>query len=126
MAKTKCRANCPEIRRAVTKAGQTPLFWRAEFLRVELKAKRASTAALRKKYRARLGTIAQILTCYPPYCKGKGKGKISKTSKKNKKRPSPTASATLFKAGTVKVGNDGHKWKVKIARNGVRRWTKMA
>ena len=38
------------------------------------------------------------------------------------RRKSPTESATLYKVGTVKVGNDGNKWKVSLTSNGVQRW----
>jgi hypothetical protein len=37
-------------------------------------------------------------------------------------RKAPTASATLFKRGTVKVGNDGNKWAIVVDRRGVKRW----
>ncbi len=37
-------------------------------------------------------------------------------------RPSPSASATLFKVGTVKKGNDGNMWSVIETKNGVKRW----
>jgi len=42
---------------------------------------------------------------------------------KNKKiRPSPTESATLFKVGTIKKGNDGNKWIIKENSNKIKRW----
>lgn len=37
-------------------------------------------------------------------------------------RPSPTESATLYKVGTVKTGNDGNKWIISESSNGVKRW----
>jgi hypothetical protein len=40
------------------------------------------------------------------------------------KRKSPEQSATLYKIGTVKKGNDGNRWVVKKASNGVKRWVK--
>jgi hypothetical protein len=49
--------------------------------------------------------------------------KIIKTSKK--KRPSPGESATLFKVGTKKKGNDGNIWVIKKNKNGVNRWSKV-
>ena len=39
-------------------------------------------------------------------------------------RKAPSASATLFKKGTMKKGNDGNKWIVKKSINGVKRWIK--
>ena len=39
------------------------------------------------------------------------------------RRKSPTESATLFKVGTVKVGNDGNKWIIVKTKNGIRRWS---
>lgn len=57
------------------------------------------------------------------------KGKIKTASKKkkpnNKKkmdRPSPSASATTFKVGTRRKGNDGNMYVVKANKNGVQRW----
>lgn len=44
-------------------------------------------------------------------------------SDNNKKiRPSPKTSATLYKKGTKKTGNDGNIWKVVENINGVKRW----
>ena len=40
-------------------------------------------------------------------------------------RKSPTESATLFKVGTKKKGNDGNMWEVKITKAGIKRWTKV-
>ena len=40
------------------------------------------------------------------------------------KRPSPSISATKFKVGTTKKGNDGNKWIVKENKKGVKRWVK--
>ncbi len=37
-------------------------------------------------------------------------------------RISPSASATLFKIGHKKKGNDGKMWKVAMNKNGVKRW----
>lgn len=41
------------------------------------------------------------------------------------RRKGPTASATLFKKGTIKKGNDGNKWSIVIDSRGVHRWQKM-
>jgi len=49
----------------------------------------------------------------------------SKTNSKKmskKERPSPSESATLFKIGTKKIGNDGNEWIIKVNKNGVKRW----
>ena len=40
----------------------------------------------------------------------------------SKTRKAPTASATLFKRGTIKKGNDGNKWAIVVDRRGVKRW----
>jgi len=37
-------------------------------------------------------------------------------------RPSPSSSATLFKIGTKKKGNDGNIWIVSELENGIKRW----
>ena len=37
-------------------------------------------------------------------------------------RKAPTSSATLFKRGTVKTGNDGNKWTIVADTRGVQRW----
>lgn len=42
------------------------------------------------------------------------------------KRPSPSSSATLFKVGTKKIGNDGKKWEVCTISNGTHRWKQIA
>ena len=42
------------------------------------------------------------------------------------KRPSPKESATIYKAGTRKEGQDGNIYEVVIAKNGVKRWSKVS
>ena len=37
-------------------------------------------------------------------------------------RKAPTASATLFKRGTIKTGNDKKKWVIVVDSRGVKRW----
>jgi hypothetical protein len=37
-------------------------------------------------------------------------------------RKAPTASATLFKPGTTKTGNDGNRWVIVADTRGVHRW----
>jgi hypothetical protein len=40
-------------------------------------------------------------------------------------RPSPSESATIFKVGTIKKGNDGNNWIVKQDKNKVKQWKKL-
>lgn len=40
-------------------------------------------------------------------------------------RKAPSASATLFKKGTIKKGNDGNKWAIVIDTRGIHRWQKI-
>lgn len=37
-------------------------------------------------------------------------------------RPSPTKSATLYKVGTIKTGNDKNKWIITEDKNGTKKW----
>tara|TARA_Y100000389_G_scaffold195835_1_gene227839 strand:+ start:573 stop:1472 length:900 start_codon:yes stop_codon:yes gene_type:complete len=48
----------------------------------------------------------------------------NRSNSKKDKRPSPSISATKFKVGTVKQGNDNHQWIVTQNKNGVKRWVK--
>ena len=41
-------------------------------------------------------------------------------------RKAPSDSATLFKKGTQKKGNDGNKWQIVVDRRGVQRWQKIS
>lgn len=43
-----------------------------------------------------------------------------------KLRPSPSVSATAFAPGTIKKGNDGNKYVIVVASNGVPRWQKVS
>jgi len=52
------------------------------------------------------------------------KSPTNKPSKKNP-RPSPSQSATLFKVGTKKKGNDGNIWQVKMNKNNINKWVKI-
>ena len=40
-------------------------------------------------------------------------------------RKAPSKSATLFKNGTIKKGNDGNKWIIVTNKGGIQRWQKM-
>ena len=44
--------------------------------------------------------------------------------RKNKKniRPSPSESATLYKIGTIKKGNDGNLYIIYITKNKIKKW----
>ncbi len=42
----------------------------------------------------------------------------------SEKRPSPSESATLFKIGTIKKGNDNNLWIISENKNGVKHWKK--
>lgn len=43
----------------------------------------------------------------------------------SKTRKAPNASATLFKVGTIKKGNDGYRWVIIADANGIQRWKKI-
>lgn len=38
-------------------------------------------------------------------------------------RPSPSQSASLYKIGTKKTGNDGNVWIITANKNGIKKWT---
>jgi hypothetical protein len=40
-------------------------------------------------------------------------------------RKAPSQSATLFKKGTTKKGNDGNQWVIVADARGVQRWQKV-
>ena len=40
-------------------------------------------------------------------------------------RTSPTESATLFKVGVKRKGNDGNMYIITITKSGIKRWTKF-
>jgi len=55
-------------------------------------------------------------------------GKLKHTEKRKttkKVRPSPTVSATKYKIGERKIGNDGNMWEIVENKNGVKRWKKL-
>ena len=47
------------------------------------------------------------------------------TKKLKKDRPSPSESATQFKEGTKKKGNDDNMYIIAVNKNGVKRWKKL-
>jgi hypothetical protein len=57
------------------------------------------------------------------------KMKFRKNQPKEKRfkgdRPSPGESATLYREGTVRTGNDGNRWKIKVSGSGVHRWVRL-
>jgi hypothetical protein len=46
----------------------------------------------------------------------------SKSKSSSKERVGPIQSATLYKVGTIKTGNDGNKWIIAETKDGVKRW----
>jgi hypothetical protein len=75
------------------------------------KSKTKSKSMVKKKLRAKSMSRSKAKT------KSKTKAKT-----KSKHRKGPEASATLYKVGTKKQGNDGNRWIVSEASNGVKRW----
>jgi len=61
---------------------------------------------------------------------GKYKVKSSPRKTKRKKvkkkslRKGPSESATKFKIGTIKKGNDNNMWKIVVNKKGIQRWVK--
>ena len=53
------------------------------------------------------------------------KGIKKPKEKKLKDRPSPSESATKFKVGTKKKGNDGNMYIISSDKNNVNRWKKI-
>ena len=51
--------------------------------------------------------------------------KVKKTKKKYKGRKGPSESATKFKVGTIKKGNDNNMWKIVVNSKGIQRWVKL-
>jgi hypothetical protein len=51
-------------------------------------------------------------------------GGSSKNNNHEKVRPSPSESATDYKMGDTKYGNDGNLWIIVVNKNGVNRWQK--
>jgi hypothetical protein len=61
--------------------------------------------------------------------KYKIKGSPRKTKRKKVKkslRKGPSESATKFKVGTIKKGNDNNMWKIVINKKGIQRWQKIS
>jgi hypothetical protein len=59
--------------------------------------------------------------------KYKIKGSPRKTKRKKVKktlRKGPSESATKFKVGTIKKGNDNNMWKIVVNKKGIQRWQK--
>ncbi len=59
---------------------------------------------------------------YQKYIKYKSKYINLKKQEGGKDRPSPSDSATKYKVGTKKKGNDGNIWIIVENKNGVKRW----
>ena len=55
----------------------------------------------------------------------KTKRKKVKQSKKKSLRKGPSESATKFKVGTIKKGNDNNMWKIVVNKKGIQRWQKI-
>ena len=46
--------------------------------------------------------------------------------KKKSSRKGPSESATKFKVGTIKKGNDNNMWKIVVNKKGIQRWQKIS
>lgn len=65
----------------------------------------------------------RILKIWKPIATKNNKKNSEK--KKKKDRPSPSESATLFKIGQKKKGNDGNMYIIAVNKNMVKRWKKI-
>lgn len=74
-----------------------------------------------KNPKRRIKTLTEMMKLFD--CKTPLKSK-SKSKSKSKTRKGPQDSATLYKEGTKKIGNDGNMWIIKVNKNGVKRWIK--
>jgi hypothetical protein len=83
------------------------------------KSKTKSKSMVKKKLRAKSMSRSKAKTKSKTKAKTKSK---TKAKTKSKQRKGPEASATLYKVGTKKQGNDGNRWIVSEASNGVKRW----
>ena len=67
----------------------------------------------------------RIIKLWIPKIKNKSKKSIPKKSILKKLRPSPSDSATKYKVGEKKKGNDGNMYIIVKNKNGVKRWEKF-
>lgn len=51
--------------------------------------------------------------------------KRRRTNSINPKRKSPNESATGFRAGTIRIGNDGNPYKIVIVKGHTKRWIRV-
>ena len=66
----------------------------------------------------------RIITILEKIIKGIKELKVT-TKKLNKDRPSSSESATQFKEGTKRKGNDDNMYIIVVNKNGVKRWKKI-
>ena len=100
------------------------LYMGREFLEdrlpTEIKSKRRKTL---------LGEESRILSAKkknkPKKTKKKNKPKRKNNKSKRKDRKGPSESATKFKIGTIKKGNDNNMWKIVVNKKGIQRWVKL-
>tara|TARA_B110000046_G_C12698653_1_gene275622 strand:- start:268 stop:573 length:306 start_codon:yes stop_codon:yes gene_type:complete len=89
-------------------------------LPTEIKSKRRKTL---------LGEESRILSAKkknkPKKTKKKNKPKRKNNKSKRKDRKGPSESATKFKIGTIKKGNDNNMWKIVVNKKGIQRWVKL-
>ena len=50
---------------------------------------------------------------------------MRRLEKKKSLRKGPSESATKFKVGTIKKGNDNNMWKIVVNKKGIQRWQKI-
>lgn len=101
---------------------------------ISLKTKKSSKKASRKSRKsskkATKRASIKTRTSIKSSKKASRKSTKRKSSKKASRKPSikkstrksPTSSATLYKVGTKKTGNDGNTWIIATDKNGVKRW----
>jgi hypothetical protein len=75
-----------------------------------------------------LGYLKKLAGASPPETDSIGSSSIGSSSIGSSSigsRPSPSVSATAFRTGTIRTGNDGSEWVVRETAGGVRRWQRQ-
>lgn len=85
------------------------------------KKKDVSKSKVKAKTKSKSKTKSKVTRLDKSKTKVGAKSKSKSISKGERKGPSQ--SATLYKVGTKKIGNDGNRWIIAQSSNGVKRWT---
>ena len=112
----------PVTGRLIVKGGAT--YKKVFNKKVLHQRKRTKSRTKKKKTRTQSRSRVRVQKAQPRRRRARPRDRGPKFKKLKFNRPSPALSATLYRGGTIRTGNDGRLYKVNVGKGGIHRWVR--